>query len=335
MSVCAPQKPFFGWGVRWWGKNGQFQKFIIFSIFAYNSAKKRAILDHNTILETSGHILVSFEPKNGKKLPKISTPRRRSQKPKIWPTARWHVHLFYTRLKFGFQPQNPLRISICQFLSAFCIGFQPLRWSKIKKKNWKKWKNPVNWQFFHQFCPPTAYFQWMIDDSEVLHPFTAFWIPKNWFLGQKWEILNIWKFSNLPHFWGSGALIMLPQGQEDVCVQRGTPDDDFEYWTATVPRLGAEIWAAKVFWSKTKNSGKCISIIWIILMCLYHQNGTQWHQLISYGKQWSLWSFWGHLTGKQLVLSLKLLKNTTEKGQNQANLEQALFQGKFIIQIAQ
>ena len=50
-----------------------------------------------------------------------------------------------------------------------------------------------------------------------------------------------------------------------------------------------------------------------ILMCLYHQNGTQWHQLISYGKQWSLWSFWGHLTGKQLVLSLKLPKNTTEK----------------------
>ena len=62
-----------------------------------------------------------------------------------------------------------------------------------------------------------------------------------------------------------------------------------------------------------------------ILMCLYHQNGTQWHQLISYGKQWSLWSFWGHLTGKQLVLSLKLPKNTTEKGQNQANPEQALF----------
>ena len=153
----------------------------------------------------------------------------------------------------------------------------------------------------------------MIGDIEVLHQFSAFWTPKNWFLGQKGEILKIRKFSNLAHFWGFGALIMLPQGQEDVCVQRGTPDDDFEYWTATVPRLGAEIWAAKVFWSKTKNSGKGISIIWIILMYLYHQNGTQWHQLISYGKQWSLWSFWGHLTGKQLVLSLKLPKNTTEK----------------------
>ena len=204
------------------------------------------------------------------------------------------------------------------FWVLFALDFNLWGSQKSKKlekmqKNGKKWKNPVNWQFFHQFCPPTAYFQWMIDDSEVLHPFTAFWIPKNWFLGQKWEILNIWKFSNLPHFWGSGALIMLPQGQEDVCVQRGTPDDDFEYWTATVPRLGAEIWAAKVFRSKTKNSGKGISIIWIILMYLYHQNGTQWHQLISYGKQWSLWSFWGHLTGKQLVLSLKLLKNTTEK----------------------
>ena len=133
VSVCAPQKPFFGGGVRWWGKNGQFLKIIIFSIFAYNSAKKCAILDHNTILETSGHILVSFEPKNGKKWPKISTPRRRSQKPKIWPTARWHVHLFCTRQKFGFQLQNPLRIFICQFLSAVCIGFQPLGGPKIKK----------------------------------------------------------------------------------------------------------------------------------------------------------------------------------------------------------
>jgi len=40
-------------------------------------------------------------------------------------------------------------------------------------------------------------------------------------------------------------------------------------------------------------------------------------------------SFLGHLTGKQLVLSLKLLKNTTEKGQNQANPEQALFRANF------
>ena len=171
-------------------------------------------------------------------------------------------------------------------------GGQKLKKLEKSKKNGKKLKNPVNWQFFHQFCPPTAYFQWIIGDIEVLHPFSAF---------------------------------LLPQGQEDVCVQRGTPDDDFEYWMASLPRRGAEIWAAKVFWSKTKNSGKCISIIWIILMCLYHQIGTHWHQLISYGKQWSLLSFWGHLTGKQLVLSLKLLKNTTEKGQNQANPEQALF----------
>ena len=46
-------------------------------------------------------------------------------------------------------------------------------------------------------------------------------------------------------------------------------------------------------------------------------------------KTMSLLSFWGHLTGKQLVLSLKLLKNTTEKGQNQANPEQALFRANF------
>jgi len=144
VSVCAPQKPFFGGGVRWWGKNGQFLKIIIFSIFAYNSAKKCAILDHDTILETSGHILVSFEPKNGKKWPKISTPRRRSQKPKTWPTARRHAHPPCTRQKFGFQLQNPLRTFTCQPLSAVCIGFQPLRWSKIKKIGKKSQKMEKN-----------------------------------------------------------------------------------------------------------------------------------------------------------------------------------------------
>ena len=54
---------------------------------------------------------------------------------------------------------------------------------------------------------------------------------------------------------------MLPQGLEDVCEQRGPPDDDFEYLTASVPRQGAEIWAAKAFWRKTKISRKCIFTI--------------------------------------------------------------------------
>ena len=54
--------------------------------------------------------------------------------------------------------------------------------------------------------------------------------------------------------------------------------------------------------------------------CVYiHQNGTQRHQLVSYENTYHCGSFWGYLTGKRLVLSLKLLKNTTEKGQNQAN----------------
>ena len=41
-------------------------------------------------------------------------------------------------------------------------------------------------------------------------------------------------------------------------VSREEIHDDFEYGTASVPRRGAEIWSAKVFWSKTKNSVKCI-----------------------------------------------------------------------------
>ena len=146
VSVWAPQKPFFGGGVRWWGKNGQFLKIIIFSIFAYNSAKKCAILDHNTILETSGHILVSFEPKNGKKWPKISTPRRRSQKPKIWPTTRWHVHLFYTRQKCGQKLRILSEYPYVNFWVLVVLDFNIWGGQKSKKLE-KKQKNGKKWQF--------------------------------------------------------------------------------------------------------------------------------------------------------------------------------------------
>ena len=44
-----------------------------FSIVGYNSPIKCAIWVHNTILETSGHLLFSSKPENGQKWPKIST----------------------------------------------------------------------------------------------------------------------------------------------------------------------------------------------------------------------------------------------------------------------
>ena len=80
--------------------------------------------------------------------------------------------------------------------------------------------------------------------------------------GPKGQNLEIFKIFDKAHVWGSSALNMLPQVLDDVCEQRGDPDDDFEYWMASVPRRGAEIWAAKVFWRKTKKSRKCIFTIW-------------------------------------------------------------------------
>ena len=97
-----------------------------------------------------------------------------------------------------------------------------------------------------------AYFWWILDGIAVLYPLAAFFTQKNGFLGSKGENFEIFKILDPAHFWGSGGLIMLPQGLEDVCEQRGPPDDDFEYWTAFVPRRGTEIWAAKVFGGKPK-----------------------------------------------------------------------------------
>ena len=88
-----------------------------------------------------------------------------------------------------------------------------------------------------------AYFWWILDGIVVLYPLAAFYNKKNGFLGLKGEKFEILKILDLAHFWGSSGLIMLPQGQEDVCEQRGTPDNDFEYWTASVPVCS---WGAKL-----------------------------------------------------------------------------------------
>ena len=123
-----------------------------------------------------------------------------------------------------------------------------------------KWKNMDFWHFFMKNHCKLASF------SSILPPNGLFLMDIRWLCSsisigcllqpKKWVFRS--KIFDPAHFWGSGGLIMLPQGQEDVCEQRGPPDDDFEYWTAFVPRRGAEIWAAKVFWRKTKNSRKCI-----------------------------------------------------------------------------
>ena len=70
-----------------------------FSIVGYNSPIKCAIWVHNTILETSGHLLFSSKPENGQKWPKISTWRPFSRTPKNWPSSEYlenpHVYCFF------------------------------------------------------------------------------------------------------------------------------------------------------------------------------------------------------------------------------------------------
>ena len=150
-----------------------------------------------------------------------------------------------------------------------------------------------------------AYFWWILDSIAVLYPLAAFCTQKNGFLGSKGENFEIFKILDPAHFWGSGGLIMLPQGLEDVCEQRGPPDDDFEYWTASVPRRGAEIWAAKVFWRKTKNSRKCIFIIWVqpdvFIFTKMVLRGTNWSHMktfITVGHFGGIWQEKTHFEPK-------------------------------------
>ena len=104
-----------------------------FSIVGYNSPIKCAIWVHNTILETSGHLLFSSKPENGQKWPKISTWRHPSWKPENWPSSAnleyLHVYWFF----FGFFTYNPFKIYEYWSILAFSYWIQPLKWPKWPK----------------------------------------------------------------------------------------------------------------------------------------------------------------------------------------------------------
>ena len=104
-----------------------------FSIVGYNSPIKCAIWVHNTILETSGHLLFSSKPENGQKWPKISTWRHPSRKPKNWPSSanleNLHVYCFF----FGFFTLNPFKINEYIAICALNQWIQPLKWLKLPK----------------------------------------------------------------------------------------------------------------------------------------------------------------------------------------------------------
>ena len=92
---------------------------------------------------------------------------------------------------FWFFPLKSLQNKLIHshLCSELCHStFKAAKMAKNGQKCWKRWKNEkntVNWPFLHQFSPPMAYFQWIIGDIEVLHPFSAFCTQKNWVFGSK------------------------------------------------------------------------------------------------------------------------------------------------------
>ena len=72
VHLCHPEAIFWPRG-EMVGQNWEKSEIHHFSIIGYNSPIKCAIWVHNTILETSGHLLVSSKPEKGQKWPKIST----------------------------------------------------------------------------------------------------------------------------------------------------------------------------------------------------------------------------------------------------------------------
>ena len=109
--------------------------------------------------------------------------------------------------KMWSKAQNPLRISICQFLSACCIGFQHLRGSKIEKigkkaKKIKKNKKFCKLTIFSSILPPNCIFSmddWWHWGSPSIFSFLSFWVKKGKF----------WNFENFQILLTSAALVPL------------------------------------------------------------------------------------------------------------------------------
>ena len=155
--------------------------------------------------------------------------------------------------------------------------------------------------------------------------------PKNWFLGTKGKNFEMLKIFNQAHVWGSSALIMLPHVLGGVCEQRGDPDDDFEYWMASLPRRGAEIWPDKVFWSKNQKFKKMhfyhLRPSWCIKMVLLGTNSSYVKAYITVGHFWGIWQEKNHFEPK-------ISQNYNRKKLKSGKPRQALFEAHFIILIA-
>ena len=176
-----------------------------------------------------------------------------------------------------------------------------------------------------------AYFRWILAYIDVLCQLFTFNIQKIDFWVQKWKNFEMLKIFNQAHVWGSSALIMLPHVLGGVCEQRGDPDDDFEYWMASLPRRGAEIWPDKVFWSKNQKFKKMhfyhLRPSWCIKMVLLGTNSSYVKAYITVGHFWGIWqekkSFWA-----------KISQNYNRKKLKSGKPRQALLGAHFIIQIA-
>ena len=126
VRFCLPEAIFWLRG-EMVGQNWEKSEIHHFSIFGYNSPIKCAIWVHNTILETSGHLLFSSKPENGQKWPKISTWRPFSRIPENWPSLENlenpHVYWFF----WVFFTLNPFKINEYIAICAHNYVIQPFK----------------------------------------------------------------------------------------------------------------------------------------------------------------------------------------------------------------
>ena len=155
--------------------------------------------------------------------------------------------------------------------------------------------------------------------------------PKNWFLGTKGKNFEMLKIFNQAHVWGSSALIMLPHVLGCVCEQRGDPDDDFEYWMASLPRRGAEISPDKGFWSKNQKFKKMhfyhLRPSWCIKMVLLGTNSSYVKAYVTVGHFWGIWQ-------EKKYFEPKISQNCSRKKAKIRKTQTGPLRSPFIIQIA-
>ena len=164
-----------------------------------------------------------------------------------------------------------------------------------------------------------AYFWWILDGIAVLYPLAAFYNKIMRFWVQKGKNLKFSKFSTWLTSEALVALLCFLKGRK-MFVSREELQTMILSTERPLCHVGELRYGPPKFFGGKPKIPENAFLPFESILCLY---SPKWYSEAWIGLIWkhqtSLWVILGVFDRKKLILSPKLVKNTTEKGQNQEN----------------